>query len=316
MHRRREVPHALLSLAALQSGVVTREQALGLGLTPDVLARLVNNGAWLRISRGLFATFAVTPSWDALAWGGTLLGGPGSRLGPEASGYLYGLIAKPPRPIDVLVGCATPKRVQGPWRFIRERDGVRPGRSPGAPPRLTPECAVLDLAGQRSAGEVVGLVTGAVQKGLTTPDRLRSLLDTRARQRHRQLIAGMLTDVAAGVESFLEMQYLRTVERPHGLPRGSRQGARPDLPYKRDVRYDDYGVIVELDGRLGHEGEGRFRDMNRDNRHALLDELTLRYGYFDIGSRACAVAYQVYRARRQAGIFRTVPPLPRMRRRP
>jgi hypothetical protein len=25
-------------------------------------------------------------------------------------------------------------------------------------------------------------------------------------------------------------------------------------------------VIVELDGRIGHEGVGRFRDMNRDNR--------------------------------------------------
>ena len=62
------------------------------------------------------------------------------------------------------------------------------------------------------------------------------------------------------------------------------------------MRYDEFAVIVELDGRLGHEGEGRFRDMNRDNQHALLDELTLRYGYFDVSSRACAVAYQVYRA--------------------
>jgi hypothetical protein len=300
MHRRRESSQALLRLAALQSSLVTREQALGFGLSQESLSRLVNSGQWLRISPGLFTTIPVTPSWEALAWGGTLLGGPHARLGPEGSGYLYGLVRKPPRPIDVLVPAVSPVRVQGPWRFIRERDGVRPGRSPGAPPRLTPECAVLDLAGQRPAGEVVGLVTKAVQKGITTPDRLRSLLDSRARQRHRQLIVGMLTEVAAGVESFLEMQYLRTVERPHGLPGGSRQGVRP-LPYERDVRYDRYGIIVELDGRLGHEAEGRFRDMNRDNRHALLDELTLRYGCFDVSSRACEVAYQVYRAIKRRG---------------
>ncbi|HZA72058.1 MAG TPA: hypothetical protein VE476_04030, partial [Propionibacteriaceae bacterium] len=60
-----------------------------------------------------------------------------------------------------------------------------------------------------------------------------------------------------------------------GHPVGYRQDPSPDLPYARDVKYDRYGLIVELDGRLGHEAEGRFRDMNPDNRHALRDELTL-----------------------------------------
>lgn len=296
MQRRLEVSDSLLRLAALQSHLVSRDQALCLGLSREALGRLVNSGQWLRISPGLFSTVPLSPSWEALAWGGTLLGGPHARLGPESSGHLYGLVAKPPRPIDVLVPVAAPVRVQGPWRFIRERDGVRPARSPGSPPRLTPECTVLDLIGRRPAGDVVGLVSGAVQKGLTTPDRLCRALETRPRQRHRRLILGMLAEVAAGVESYLEMMYVRTVERPHGLPKGSRQGSHPDLPYERDVRYDQYGLIVELDGRLGHEAEGRFRDMNRDNRHALRDELTMRYGYFDISGRPCPVAFQVYLA--------------------
>lgn len=296
MHRRRDVPEALFRLAALQSNVVTREQALGLGLSRESLSRLVNSGHWLRISARLFCTIPVAPSWDGLAWGGTLLGGPLARLGPEASGYLYGLVRRPPRPIDVLVPAVSPVRIEGPWRFIREGDGVRQRRSPGSPPRLTPECTVLDLAAQRPADDVVGLLTSAVQKGLTNPERMRRALGMRRRQRHRCLIAGLVAEVAAGVESYLEVLYLRTVERPHGLPKGNRQSARPDLPYERDVSYDDFRVIVELDGRLGHQGEGRFRDMNRDNRHAFVDELTLRYGYFDVSSRACAVAYQVYRA--------------------
>ena len=176
MHRRPEVPDPLLRLAGLQSGLVTREQALGLGLSREALGRLVNAGTWHRVRPGLFATVPVAPTWETLAWGGVLLGGSGARLGPEASGHLYGLVRRPPRPIDVLVPFASPKRVQGPWQFIRERDGVRPGRSPGTPPRLTPECTVLDLAAVRPAGDVVGLVTAAVQKGLTTPGRLRSLL--------------------------------------------------------------------------------------------------------------------------------------------
>jgi hypothetical protein len=234
MHRRREVSSALLRLAALQSNVVTREQAIGLGLSRESLSRLVRTGQWMRIGPGLFYTLPVPPSWMALAWGGTLLGGPHARLGPEASGHLYGLVRKPPRPIDVLVPASSPVRVQGPWQFIRERDGVRQGRSPGSPPRLAPECAVLDLAAQRPASDVVGLITGAVQKGLTSPERLRRALDMRRRQRHRQLIAGLLAEVVAGVEFYLEMLYLRSVERPHGLPRGDRQQPHADLPYERD----------------------------------------------------------------------------------
>jgi hypothetical protein len=51
--------------------------------------------------------------------------------------------------------------------------------------------------------------------------------------------------------------------------------------------------LVELDGRLGHEGMDRFRDMERDNRFALVDWTTLRYGWYDVVERPCEVATQV-----------------------
>ena len=133
--------------------------------------------------------------------------------------------------------------------------------------------------------------------------------NSRSRQRHRRLLGGLLAEVAGGMESYLELSYARDVERPHGLPSGDRQTFHPGLPYERDVKYKRFGLIIELDGRLGHQGEGRFRDMNRDNRHALRAELTLRYGYFDVTNRACAVAYQVFLGARSARIRRDVPPL-------
>jgi hypothetical protein len=54
-------------------------------------------------------------------------------------------------------------------------------------------------------------------------------------------------------------------------------------------------LIIELDGRASHEGVGRFRDMDRDNRHVFVDALTLRYGSYDLAARPCGVAFQVYR---------------------
>jgi hypothetical protein len=80
------------------------------------------------------------------------------------------------------------------------------------------------------------------------------------------LLGVLLSDVGAGAESPLELTYLWDVERAHGLPVGRRQASRLGLPYASDVSYDAFGLLVELDGRLGHDGAARFRDMQRDNR--------------------------------------------------
>jgi hypothetical protein len=166
---------------------------------------------------------------------------------------------------------AVPPRAPGrtTWTLMRV---TTPTRRRGHSPRSRQRPA---------AAEVVSLVTTAVQRRMTTPDRLRSRLEQRTRHAHRALLIGMLADVAEGAESPLELRYLRTVERPHGLPRGDRQNSRAGLRYIRDVLYEEFGLLVELDGRDGHQDIGRFRDMNRDNLHALRDELTLRFGWFD-----------------------------------
>jgi hypothetical protein len=226
----------------MQAYVVTRDQALGHGLSRHSIDRLVESGAWRRLARGLFLTV----------------------------------------PLE--------------WHVIREVPGVRAARSVKDPPRLTVESTVLDLADVRDVGEVVGLITTAVQRRLTTVKKLRRELDERARHRHRALLRDLLSDVEVGAESPIELRYLRDVERSHGLPKGNRQQSRSGLPYQTDVDYEEFRLIVELDGRVDHESVGRFRDMDRDNRHALVDAVTLRYGSYDLAARPCGVAFQVYRA--------------------
>ncbi len=301
MRHRHEVSDRLLHLAALQDHVVTREQALSYGLSRHSVDRLVASGAWRRLANGIFLTVPLEPSWNSMAWAGVLLGGESARLGPESSGFLHQLLPEESDPVDVLVPRTRRTELTGPWRFIRERPGVRPARSVGDPPRLTVESTVLDLAQVREAGEVVALITTAVQRRLTTVKRIGQELDQRARQRHRELLRDLLADVGGGAESPIELRYLRDVERAHGLPNGQRQQSRSGLPYETDVDYKEFGLIVELDGRVDHEGVGRFRDMNRDNRHALVHALTLRYGSYDLASRPCGVAFQVYCALAERG---------------
>ena len=137
-------------------------------------------------------------------------------------------------------------------------------------------------------------ITVAVQRGLTTPERLRRRLLERSRICDRSHLLELLDDVDEGAESVLELRYLRDVERPHGLPTGVRQvpAVSRGRGVRRDVRYAEYGLLVELDGEVGHAGEGRFRDFRRDNAALLSGEVTLRYGWVDLDDEPCLVARQ------------------------
>jgi hypothetical protein len=193
-----------------------------------------------------------------LGWtrvGRSPFGGDAARLGPQASGFLHRLVDDAPRPVDVLVPVGRSARVGGDWHFSRERPGARSARSMGAPPHLTVEDTVLDLSTTASEADLIALVTQAVQSRRTTPRRLLKAVNERSRCKHRRL--------------------------------------RHGLPYTSDVGYDDYQVLVELDGRTGHEGVGRFRDMNRDNQFSLIEWITLRYGWYDVVHRPCLVAFQI-----------------------
>lgn len=296
---RREPSAELLALAADQDGVLTTAQAVAAGLSAQALYRLERTARWQRLARSLYFTSPSAPSWRSLAWSGVLLGGEQARLGGRAAGHLHGLIAEPPPQILVLVPAYAVTRARPPWRFLREADGVR-GRSVGSPPRTSIEDTVLDLCDRSAAAQAIGWVTSAVGSRRTSAHQLRLALESRSRARHRQLLSELLTDVASGVESPLELRYLRDIERAHGLPHGDRQN-RSGLPFRRDVVYLGWRVVVELDGRLGHEGEGHFRDMQRDNRTALNGEVTLRYGSADVAGRPCAVARQVESALRLQG---------------
>jgi hypothetical protein len=109
-----------------------------------------------------------------------------------------------------------------------------------------------------------------------------------------------LTDVKDGVMSPLERRYVQDVERAHGLPAGRRQ-ARRDLG--KGVRfldnyYDAFQLCVELDGRLSHPPEQKWRDADRDSDNLFRDDIqTVRLGMLHVTSRRCEQAAKL------AGLF-------------
>jgi hypothetical protein len=96
---------------------------------------------------------------------------------------------------------------------------------------------------------------------------------------------------------------VRRVERAHHLPRARRNACEPvaGRSVYRDLRYDRWGVVVELDGLQAHPAERRHRDRRRDNEVVLSGRAPLRFGWPDVVAAPCDVAAQVAQLLRRRG---------------
>lgn len=155
---------------------------------------------------------------------------------------------------------------------------------------------MLDLAvSAASLDDALGWALRACGSRQTTPDRLAAVLARAARVRWRAELSAALGLAADGVHSLLEFRYVNRVERPHGLPAARRQRSvvRAGQRQYQDVTYQEYGLVVELDGQVAHPAESRWRDVRRDNANTAVGQGTLRYGWADVTERPCFVAGQV-----------------------
>ena len=118
---------------------------------------------------------------------------------------------------------------------------------------------IIDLADLRTASreDAIAVAARAVQKRKVTVTELTTELNGRHRHRHRLALQLSLGIIADGAESVLEVEFVERVLRAHGLP--PMRMAVPDVAAERSIRRDFvdevYAVVVEVDGRLGHEGE-------------------------------------------------------------
>jgi very-short-patch-repair endonuclease len=69
----------------------------------------------------------------------------------------------------------------------------------------------------------------------------------------------------------------------------------------RDAYYEQYQVAVELDGRLAHPDEDRWRDSHRDNKAGAQGVQTCRYGWRDVYGDPCETALLQAQILRQHG---------------
>lgn len=283
----------LVELMRRDNGVATRRELKEIGVSSSALDGRLQSGEWKRVFKGVFLLFSSHPSFRQkliaiLKWSrGTAV------FSHNTAAFLHGMLSDPPKVPEIVVGKDS-GLTSNSLVTVRRRSGEIP--SEGTPPRTTLERTVVDLLNVvTTKAEALDVIIGAVQRGMRGSTFLADAA-THKRLRHREFTSQLLEVTDEGVESHLEYEYRRRVERAHGLPRGRRQEWEliRGRWIRSDCRYEDFSVRAELDGELAHPGRATDPDIIRDN-DVLLSrgEKTLRYRWPHVPNQPCLVAGQV-----------------------
>jgi hypothetical protein len=282
-----------------QDGVISRRQVLACGESDVDIERRIRRREWARVHLGVFVDHTGPLSWPQRAWAAVLFYWPAALTSSSAL-RAAGLTRHDKESDPVAVVVAGHRRVDPTDGIIVTRhagyDAVVMGNK--SPPRATIEHAALTLAaGAATEDDAVAVLSDVCQSRRTSAARLLQELRTMPRLPHRRLLLTILEDVAAGAYSAFERRYLTRVERPHGLPTAARQRrVRPGKTAAyRDVDYLKFRTVIELDGRLGHDGAAdKWADLDRDIDSLLAGDLTIRAGWGQV-LQPCRLAAVVAR---------------------
>jgi predicted transcriptional regulator of viral defense system len=287
-----DIAGAATEMARWQAGAISRRQLLEAGLSSQLIKRRIERGRWQTLYRGVYAVFNGPPPRETWLWAAVLRAGEGAVLSHQTAAELHGLLDVPAEAIHVTV--PSTRRLATRGLVVRMSGRIGQARQPNRdPPRTSVEETVLDLAElSRTLDDACGWITKACGMRLTTEARLRTAVELRKKMHWRDELDDILAAAGRGMHSVLEYRYVRDVERAHGLPR-SRHQVRVVIDGKvvyRDAYYEEYQLAVELDGRLAHPEDERWRDSQRDTQAMARGVETCRYGWRDIYAHACETA--------------------------
>lgn len=271
-------------MLASQAHVITRSQAIALGLSVDTIRNRVRCGDWQQLLLGVYADFTGMPKRETQVWAALLRAGPGAVVSHWTAAERHGLMDKQSAAVHLTVsaGRHPARRAVIPGVVIhRSRLLDQTSHPVMSPPCTRVEHTVMDLIEASATFEqAYDWICRAIGRRRTTPDRLREAMAARPRMRWRADLELALGD-AQRVLSVLERRYVRGVERPHGLPVAVRQARVWHGTGNRylDNLYEGYRACVEIDGATAHPADEQWRDKNRDRWNAVHQKIdTIRIG--------------------------------------
>ncbi|MCA1823696.1 MAG: hypothetical protein ABR520_08800 [Mycobacteriales bacterium] len=280
MPDRRPFAPTFSELLAVQEGVFARWQECIDAPTRHLIRSQVRARRWqLWSPRVVVASNgALTPV--QLRWAALLHCGQDAVLCDATAAELGGLRGYESSEVHVSVPrgahVVAPSGVLLHWRRDRPVD-PQPARQPR---RDRIRIALVDMTGStRDPRRACAVLAAGVQQRLVLASALRAEIDRRARARHKQLLLNVLGDIDGGAHALGEINFAQLC-RKYGLPPPTRQTIRRDRRGRRrylDVYWDEWHLVVEIDGAAHMEVEAWWADMSRQNGIVLGANRVLRF---------------------------------------
>ncbi|EWT00348.1 hypothetical protein N865_16265 [Intrasporangium oryzae NRRL B-24470] len=265
--------------AADQGGVVSRAQLTALGITRHDIRSEVAGGRWRCPGRQTVAVHTgplTSPSlcWTAIFETGVQIAALDGVTALQHAG-LRGYVD------DEIHLSAVHNHNTEPLSGVRIHKVIR--RVAGelveaGIPRTRPEVAAVRAAHWAASDRQAALILlMAVQQRLTTPRRLAAAQRLVRGRTRRAFIRAVVRDIAFGVQSLGELDFARLC-RACGIPEPSRQVVRqtPGGRIYLDVAWDEYDLVVEVDGAQHRWGLAVTGDNLRQNDVTLAGDRVLR----------------------------------------
>lgn len=298
-----QVQRRAQELADEQAGIVSRLQLYALGVTRGRVRANVRARRWRRVGTQSISLTTGPLTRPAQEWSAVFEAGPRAFLDGASSLIASGLrnFDEPVIRVSIPRG-ARVRRAAG--LNIRQTRRWEPGDVVGSGvPRSKPAiAAVRGALWARSDKQAALILTMAVQQGLVDAAGLGVELLRIKRDGRRPLLHSVVLDLLDGVRSLGEAEF-KQLCRAHGLPAPSRQAVRKGRngTYYLDVTWDEWDVVVEIDGIQHAWAQNQVNDALRHNDVTLGSARVLRLPLLGLRVAADQFFAQIKDALAQAG---------------
>jgi very-short-patch-repair endonuclease len=290
-------------MADAQAGVVSRGQLYDVGVTRAEVRAHVRARRWRRVGSQCVSMTTGPLTREQQLWAAVFEAGPRSFLDGAAGLEAAGLQRFTTDRIRVSVPRgARVRRARG--LDIRQTRRWHPDDVVGVGlPRARPEVAAVRAAlWARSNRQAALVLTMVVQQGIATAEAIARELLRVLRDKRRLLVQQVVLDLLGGARSLGELDFAKECRR-RGLPEPSRQVVRRGRNgnYYLDVYWDDWGVVVEIDGIHHSWAEQVVGDALRHNHITLGRDVVLRLPLLGLRVAADDFFQQIHEALRSRG---------------
>jgi very-short-patch-repair endonuclease len=274
---------SVYTLLRRQLGLITRDQALGLGLSAQQIKWLVTIGRWRAIRPDVYVDAAVPPTWEQAVLAAVLSGGPDVAASHGTAGRLRSLKHVVGEGIEIVSPLGRHKRLDG---VIGHRSGALFDEDLTvyrSIPTTTVARTLVDLSGRLTERKLGEAIDDGLRRRIVRLDDLRRTAGRLggAPGRSMRKVHDALGARIPGydpLDSDLETRALRVLAAA-GLPVPRQQFpiTLSGVLCHLDLAYPDARLCIELDGFEWHRTRSAFDDdRRRDAALIMLGWITIR----------------------------------------